>query len=713
MKRKSGWLIIVIVMISNGMVYGQKNASHLPDSLFYFDHVNLDGVTVSGEKRIQTIRETPASMTALSSMKMEQNRVLSLAQITGLIPNLFMPDYGSRLTSPIYIRGIGSRINTPSIGLYVDGIAHFEKAGFNFDFLNVKQIEVLRGPQGTLYGRNTMGGIIHVLTHDPASSRKTFLGGEYAGYGTASIRFSHDQPIVKDELGLQLAGQYRQRNGFFINDFNDTRIDRQRSGSARIKLNYSPADRFAVQLTGSFERSREGGYPYGILQLTDSTQTAPVIGYDHPSSYARDMLGTGLRMSYSWAGAELVATSGYQYIDDLQDIDQDFTPRNLLVVTQDQQQHLLSQEVILRSTGSKRLEWVTGGYGFFQLMDRTVDVGYKADAVPVFRLPGELNKVKDYVYTNRGAAVFGQLRVKDVLTEGLDFIVGARLDQETDSLDYLHTMVMGENTIPQEAFEKGFDFLEFLPKAALYYSVSDQVSTYFSLSKGYKSGGFNSTFERPEDESFGSEYSWNYEWGVKTGSANKRYVANLALFYIDWTNQQIYQPVPSGQGSMLVNAGKSRSLGFELEALVRPMENLTANLSVGYTDARFTDYVRDEAKGISYSGNRIPYVPGFTWYGGATYRLPVYRSFVDEIHLNVNMTGVGRIYWDDQNTLDQDPYALLNARVDYQIRDFTLGLWARNLLNKEYLAFQFTALGNHYAQPGNPRLLGVSFSMRF
>lgn len=695
------------------VVQGQENTTSIPDSLYYFDHVNLDGITVSGEKREARIREVPASMTALSSLKMDQNNVVNLTSLTSLVPNLFMPDYGSRLTSPIYIRGIGSRINTPSIGLYVDGVAHFEKSSFNFDFLDVKQIEVLRGPQGTLYGRNTMGGIIHILTHDPSAQRRSYLGGEYAGYGVASLHFSHDQPLVQDQLGLQIAGQYRQRNGFFANEYSESMIDKQQSGSARIKLNYSPTSRFKIQFSTNVERSAEGGYPYGILNPTDSTPGQPVIAYDHPSTYNREMLGTSLKVSYAWNKAELVATSGYQYVNDLQDIDQDFTPKDLLVVTQDQQQHLLSQEILLRSVNTQKLEWIVGAYGFNQQMDRVVDVGYGADAVPVYRLPAEMNRIKAYGFGNTGAAVFGQVRAKNVLIEGLDLIIGARLDQETDSLDYSYILAMNGTEKPMEDFKKGFSFLEFLPKAAVHYTISPQISSYASITNGYKSGGFNSTFERPEDESFGSEYSWNYEWGIKTGTANKKYALNLALFYIDWTNQQIYQPVPSGQGSMLKNAGKSKSLGFEIEAVARPVNNLTTNLSIGYTEARFTDYLRDEGKDINFSGNFIPYVPAYTWYAGATYRIPVYKRLVDEIRIGANLIGTGRVYWNDENTLSQDPYQLLNARIDYQFKDFTLGLWARNLLNTNYLAFQFAALGNQYAQPGNPRLLGLSFSLKF
>jgi iron complex outermembrane receptor protein len=164
---------------------------------------------------------------------------------------------------------------------------------------------------------------------------------------------------------------------------------------------------------------------------------------------------------------------------------------------------------------------------------------------------------------------------------------------------------------------------------------------------------------------------------------------------------------------MLKNAGESKSLGFEIEALARPIKNLTTNFSIGYTSAKFVDYVRDESKDINHNGNYLPYVPLYTFYAGVSYRIPLYRNFIDELRFNANLNGIGRIYWDDANTITQDPYQLLNLRVDYQIRDITLGFWARNVLDTNYTAFQFSALGHQYAQPGNPRLFGMSFTVHF
>jgi iron complex outermembrane recepter protein len=236
---------------------------------------------------------------------------------------------------------------------------------------------------------------------------------------------------------------------------------------------------------------------------------------------------------------------------------------------------------------------------------------------------------------------------------------------------------------------------------------------YTSIGKGYKSGGFNSTFERTEDQTFDSESSWNYEAGVKVKSPESHWMINLSGFYIDWSNQQIYQPVPSGQGSMLKNAGKTSSKGFELESSVVPFRNFTANLSCGYTHAMFIDYVANPAKGINYNGNMIPYVPRYNWFTGATYRLPLKGRFPDEIHFSLSYQGTGKLFWNDANSLHQSPYQLLGARIEVHYRDFSVALWGSNLLGTHYNVFLFQALGNTYAQPGQPRLVGISLNAGF
>ncbi len=703
--------LLLLIVSQSAVAQGYRQTWKL-DSTGLFNKFELDSITVSGSKRESSLLRLPISATSISSVVAERERLINLTTLSARIPGLYMADYGSKLTAPIYIRGVGSRINEPSVGLYIDDVPVFDKSGFNFDLISVKRIEVLRGPQGTLYGRNTMGGIIHVITREPGNSRETSLSADFGGYGTGAMKFAHIQPLVKDKLSLELSGLYRTRSGFHTNEFLDEQVDWLRSGAGRIKLLYTPSPATRIQWIASTDISREGGYPYGLLDLKDSLGQ-PQIGYDYKSSYNRKIAGTSLKVDHKMKNMHLTGVAGYQYLGDIQSIDQDFSPRSLVSVIQDQNQSLFTTEVALRSHDNKKFEWVAGVHGFRQLTDRRVDVTYGDDGVIVYKLPAPQIKRKDYAFGNTGVAVFGQFTLKDLLIRGLDMTMGIRADLENDRLVYRYNLLMNDTDTRLDTFNHAVPFHEILPKFSLNYRIGSAWMTYASVTKGYKSGGFNSTFEREEDQTFGSEFSWNYEAGLKVKTRNNRLMANASVYYIDWKNQQIYQPVPSGQGSMLVNAGKTASKGFEVEGSVIPVKNFVANFAWGYTFAQFTDYVANPAKGIDYTGNMVPYAPRYTWFTGATYRLPFRFKLLDEVRLSASMQGIGKIYWNDANSLEQKAYQLLSARMEFFYRSFSLAVWGSNLLNSSYNVFLFQALGNTYAQPGQPRLVGMTLSTTF
>ncbi len=675
------------------------------------DQYDLEGVVISAGKQARNIQQVPASISSISSLKISRERIESLRDIGFRVPNLFLPDYGSRLTAPVYIRGVGSRINAPSVGLYVDQIAFFEKSGFDFDLLDIERIEVLRGPQGTLYGRNTMGGLIHIITRDPGSARDTRMLADLGSYGQQQVQVSHHQPLLAGKLNMSVSAGYNHRNGFHTNEYNDKPIDVLNSGGARLKFRLSTGPRSFVQWSIDANRSVEGGYPYGVVPDPEDGSAAPVLDYDHPSTYSRDMLTSHLWVERKGEAVKFTSVTGFQWFDDAQDIDQDFTAADLLYVTQDQVQNLLSQEIRFSNATEGRLEWIAGGYAFAQQLDRAVDVVYGEDGIAMFRLPGPMSKLKTYDMLNRGIAAFGQVSFNDLLPR-LDLVMGLRYDREIGSLDYRYFLTLNGSETLNDDFGHSMTFSEFLPKMTLNYSWNERLFSYFSLAKGYKSGGFNSTIERPEDETFDPEYSWNYELGWKSSWYEKRLVLNLALFYVDWNDQQIYQTVPSGQGSMLKNAGKSFSRGLEIEASARPFNNLVSGFSFGYTDARFVEF-SDSLKGSDFSGNYIPYVPRYTWAFNSTYRIPLRGQVLQDIAFSLNWQGTGRIFWDDENMLSQDPYSLMNLRVRFGLPLADLTLWADNVLQESYQAFRFTALGNTYAQPGRPFTFGMRVSVKF
>lgn len=672
----------------------------LSDDTTKVPEVLLGEIEVSASKANTSLKKMPVSVSLLTGNAIEANEIGNLTDISSTVPNFFMPDYGSKLTSPVYIRGVGSRINSPSVGLYVDNVPFFEKASFNFDFFDIKTIEVLRGPQGTLYGRNTMGGIVNIITPDPMNRQggKLSLTTGNFGYYNASGSY-YGKP--GDKFAYSLAFNYLHKDGFFENKYTDNTVDRLNSYGFRNRLIWKPAEGLTIENIINAEHSKQGGYPYAVYDPVAGKVND--INYNQYSFYNRKILSDAFIIKYKGSGFSLVSTSSFQYLDDLQVIDQDFTADSLYYVSQDQKQNMLSQEVLLRSDNSSDYDWLLGAYAFLQVFDKGVDVDVYASDMTLY---------KDYDHRISGYALFHQSSMKNLFTEGLTLTAGIRIDYEKDVLDYLYDMRMASSMINvEDTVYPHREYFEVLPKIALKYDFNG-TGVYFTAARGYKTGGYNSTVERDEDLTYDPEFSWNYELGARTVLFGKKLYADMALFYIDWKNQQIYQTVPSGRGSMLKNAGHSVSKGFELTLKAIPLYGFENSLSYGYTHATFIDHVVNE--NTDYSGNFVPYVPRqtITVQTNKTYQLRE-SAFIETIRFNILYRGIGKTFWKEDNLHKQDYYGLADLKLSFTRGGIALDLWAKNIFGTSYESFYFVALGREYVQMGKPSHFGIRLTANF
>jgi len=680
-------------------VRGQERQK--PDSSL-IDEYYIDDVLVTANKRSEKLSEVPASISTLNTLQQERQQVETLNDLTFVTPGLHMPDYGSSLTSPIYIRGIGSKINEPAVGLYVDDIPYFEKAAFDFNLFDIERIEVLRGPQGTLYGRNSLGGIIKIYTEELKHQPSTHFSLGYGNHNRKSMHLRQNLPF-NDRLLFGLSGNYMNHNGYYTNHYESNTIGGKEDLSGRVKLSYQPSNTTSLQLIVDAKNTSNNGYPYA---MTSQEGGESRINYNHKSYYKRDILSTGLKAEVDMDGYTLKSVSSFQLLDDLQDIDQDFSPSEMLNVKQDRQHHLFAQEINLTSPENRRLEFVTGLFGFYQLRDKVVDVNYGPDAVAAWNLPGQMEKNKRYDKTTGGFAAFGQASYKDFIIPNLKATVGLRYDYEFNRLDYSYLLRMKEKEMPQDEFDHRKSYPELLPKASLHYRWNDNLVQYAGFTKGYKSGGFNSTFEQEKDQTFKPEYSLNYETGLKWSGQNAS--ATLSAYHIEVRDKQVYQIDTLSHGPLLKNAGEAFSRGVELEVQHRTARNWNNRLSFGYTDARYRTYVKDPAKEIEYSGNYMPYIPRFTFSIGTNYRKAFSNSLLSEIQLHASYHGIGKHYWNDENTLKEDYYGLVNFRARFLFNRVSCSVWAKNALNQDYNVFMFQAFNNTYSQRSAPLRFGLT-----
>lgn len=664
----------------------------------------IDEVTVKSPKEVTLVREVPASISLISARMLENNEIKSLADISSTVPNFFMLDYGSKLQSPVFIRGIGSRLGTPSVGLYVDNIPFSEKTTFGFDFFDIERIEVLRGPQGTLYGRNTMGGIINVFSKSPLYYDETNVTASAGSHGYYQLNVNHYNK-VSDKFGFSLSGNYMSHDGYFTNEFNGDPADDQYSASGRARIVWKASDNFTLENIASFEKSEQYGFPYAIYDT--ETNKAGNVNINDENGYERDLFSNGLVLKYRNENVELLSTSSYTYYDDLMVADQDYTAAQIYLFNTGDKQSMLSQEVVFKSVKESNYNWLFGAYGFYQNRDQqtTGDI-FTANMKQDIRSDFDIS----------GLALFHQSTFNNFLVENLTLTAGIRLDMEKDKLAYTSASAIGDapmNTTTDEDYEE--TFTEILPKLSLNYKVNNSLNTYAAVSKGYKSGGFNtnSSIDISEFRSYDAENSWNYELGFKSSLANNRLYFDAALFYIDWQDQQIDVPVPTGRGNMKTNAGESVSKGIELFVKARPFTNFEATFGYGYTHATFSDYVVTDE--LNYNDNTIPYVPRSTINIGLNKTFEFQNSFLDKMVANLSYKGVGKHYWDLSNTEYQDSYGLTDAKLSFVTGKVQLDIWGKNIFDTSYNAYYFeiSGLGNSYAQLGTPASMGVNLKVTF
>ena len=664
-----------------------------------FKTVGLSEVTVVEFKKSKENLATN-SVSVVDSGFINRHELQSITELTAVVPNFYMPEYGSKQNTPVYIRGVGAKTKGSAVGFYVDGIPHFENSSFDVDMSNIASVTVFRGPQGTLYGRNAIGGIINVSTVSPLTYQGTQFKLGYGSHNDALFQFSHYNKLGS-KMGYSVAGGYHYNDGFYRNMFTNRYVDQLKDAYGRVALVWLLDNKWFLRVNSMLDYSNQGGYPYGKYnRLTGETEP---VNYNRYSSYRRLLSTSGLNISYAGENISFSSQTAFQYIRDRQGIDQDFTANDTYFVKNRLKQTMLSQEFILKSNNSSRYQWLWGAFAMTQHINNTVETQYitKDNAFPThYRIP--VNAL----------AIYHQSTIK--LFSGFSFIAGLRWDYENSTLKYLReTYQLSTDGARTEVknVNSSLHFNQITPKFALQYQDErNNNSYYFSVTRGYKAGGFNQTFQKEEETSFGPEYNWNYELGGKVHLLKDKLYAEAALYYIDWRQQQVNQTVP-GVGNVIHNAGHSSSKGFELALNSSPLKNLSIALSYGYTYAKFIEYQKS-AK-LNYSGNMLPMVPRNTLSCSASYALyPSSTSFIDKIVLTAGLTGLGKIYWAEDNEVAQNFYALLNAKISITSGIFTWECWGKNITDTHYNTYCFKSSAD-YAQIGKPAYFGTSLLVKF
>ena len=340
--------------------------------------VDLDEVVVVAQpKEPVRLRLQPVSSNVFGSEQLQQLNVRDLSQLSQYVPSFTMPSYGSRLTSSMYVRGIGSRVNSPAVGVYYDNIPLMSKAAFNNHFYMLDRVDILRGPQGSLYGQNTEGGLVRIYSKDPTKYQGTDIR---LGLGTGLWRnvevAHHHRPSEK--LAFTVAGFYSGLKGFINNDNFDEKNDRSMEAGGKARLIFQPSAKLKLDWTADYQWVSQNGFGYGEMDFADDHVQDPATTI--MNGYKRNMLTTGLSLSADLGSLLFTSTTSYQFLQDRMLMDQDYMSPDYLQLEQRQKMNALTQEFVVRSHDAKRWQHATGLFGSYQWLRTDAPVSF-GDAI--------------------------------------------------------------------------------------------------------------------------------------------------------------------------------------------------------------------------------------------------------------------------------------------------------------------------------------------
>lgn len=693
------------------------------------------------------------AVTTLGHSELERLNVVNIKQVSEIAPNFYMPAYGSRMTSSVYVRGLGTRIDQPVVGLNIDNVPVVNKDNFDFDVADIARVEILRGPQNILYGRNTMGGLVNIFALSPFNFEGVKLTAEYGAYNTYKAS-AGIYKLMNSRHGTSVNLYASGTDGYFRNDFNHSRVGRERLYSARWKTIWRTSQNSIVENTFSASHTTQNGYPY------ESVATGR-IAYNDTCFYRRLSITDGLVAKMHFGSVDLSAIGSFQYINDNMTLDQDFLPADYFTLTQKRHEWAVTADVVARGRAGSSYRWLAGLFGFGRRGDMMAPVTFYdyglsqlieknanrlSPEYPIRWDERNLLLDSDFITPSGGFSMYheSQLTLGD-----FDLTLGLRWDWERTSLIYrssssssytiYHVLPDGRDEVYLPGIAVDIDdrghlhqsFNQLLPKVSVSYRLPKGLGNVFaSVTKGYKSGGYNTQmfsdvlqqrimgllglkelYDVDDIVSYRPEKTWNYEIGAHLACADGRFVVDLAAFWIECSDQQLTMfPEGAVTGRIMANAGRSRSVGSEVGVSASLGHGFTARLSHGFTHATFRRFSNGRT---DYSGRKVPYAPSNTFYAGMTYERAFRSGFIDRISANLGVRGVGRIYWNEDNSVSQPFYAIVDASVRASHGPYSADVWIDNLTSTRYSSFYFVSIGNAFLQRGNPLTAGLTLRYSF
>lgn len=678
----------------------------------------LSEVVVSAQKRDEEAQRLPLSVSALSSKQVQDYRVWNAKDITGIVPNLFSagPGDNRNVTS---IRGITTTSYDPAVATYIDGVNQFGLDTYIAQLLDVDRIEVLRGPQGTLYGRNATGGVINIITKQPTNQMSGYVNVDFGNYNLQRYSVGFRAPLIKDKLFLGVAGMYSSTDGYYTNTFNNTKFDKQHYYLGNYYLKYLASSRLSFTVNVKHNSTRNNG-PFALAGDPVSALTQPFkISQNATTTLIDEIFNASLTANYVGRGFNFTSQTSYQqnyrYYD--KPIDSDFSEFDILTLNNNFGKAWNTSKVGIQefrfsspTSSDSPLKWTAGVYGFINRQPTKTSTHYSAFAPIAFNdpsVPANASTTNTNIANNYGTAVFGQATYS--ISPQWDVTGGIRYDYE-------HRKGFVNGTYQPDGAPAAFtttpdqtataSFKAFSPKVSIAYRPAENNTLFASYSRGFRSGGLTQLEDSPSPPliAYKPEYSNNYEIGSKNTFWDKKARLNLTAFYTLLTDAQVPSLNPATGLTYIQNAGKMNSKGVELEFAATPIKGLEFDYNFGYTHARYTQGVSNT------NGNHQIFTPDVTSMLALQYTHELGGKQDFKLVSRGEWKYLGDQYFDLDNAIKQNAYHLFNARVGVTSKCFDVFFWANNIFNKRYIDYAYNFGASHL---GNPAIYGVSLSTKF
>jgi iron complex outermembrane receptor protein len=666
----------------------------------------LEEVTITALKRDQRLQEAPVSVTAFTAEALARNGITRPIDFINATPNLTAVEANNAGDLRITIRGDAQALNTDApVAVVIDGVVLTGATGLNKDLLDVQQIEVLKGPQGYLYGRNAISGAINITTRAP--------GDEFAGQlrfgagngGTASAAFSASGPIT-DSLGISVAGSYRDSEGFYRNQTFDDFVDPYTEKSGRVRLDWQASDALRVQAsifksviagsaTNYLSQSLIPGLQTSSPILSADYADAPFVGNIRNFNDKEDDL-IALRFDYDASWGRITSITSYESQNNIFASDgYPYTPGSGEGTQWNQREHTAyTTELRLTSPAERRLRWIAGLYyadisqtPFLLAAVGEDDAGFVRRSPPPLRAGN--NRTTGLSVDNVDAEAWAAfINVDYDLTEALTLSVAGRYDKEDKQardVAFGSSVVTGAPFSATAGVVRSREFDQFQPKVTLTWQADADKTVYATYGVGFKAGGFNAaqaftitSGRAPND--YPAEKATNFEIGAKTQWLDRRLTLNGAIFLTDKENSQLFQFIPQGFLNAVTVIDEVQARGAELELGARITDRLSLTAGIGYTDAQIEDYVANPA----YEGNDAPYVPDLKTSLDFGYTLPLAGD--RRMVFGARWDHIGEIKFDARNSPEATRSALdlFSARVALETDRWSAAIWGKNLSDERY-----------------------------